>query len=299
MIYTLTLNPSIDYIVAVDDLKVGGLNRTREEEIYPGGKGINVSLVLSNLGVDSVALGYIGGFTGAEIERLLQEKNIHTDFIHVEGNSRINVKARGNGETEINGSGPVISDIKYNELMKKLEGLTGQDILVIAGAIPSSMPADTYLRILEALADRGVKIILDASGDGLKKAIKKRPYLIKPNNNELGDLFGVKITSKEKAYEYAYKLQQEGARNILVSLGGEGSILLTEDGKEYSITAPKGEVINTIGAGDSLVAGFIAGMLNSGDMYEALKLGVCTGSASAFSLGMATKEQVEELLKSV
>lgn len=305
MIYTLTLNPSIDYIVAVENLKLGGLNRTKEEEMFPGGKGINVSLVLKNLGIQSVALGFIGGFTGEEIERLLVLKGIKTDFIKVsKGNSRINVKARDIGydknslpsETEINGMGPTIEEDEYQQLLAKLDRLTKDDILVIAGAIPSSMSDDIYQTIMDRLAYKEVKVILDASGNSLKQALSKRPYLVKPNNHELGALYGVSITTREQALEYAKKLKEEGPQNVLVSLGGEGAVLLTEKGEEYLLAAPEGTVINSIGAGDSMVAGFLMGISETEDIKKAFEMAICTGSASAFSIGMATKEQVFELM---
>lgn len=305
MIYTLTLNPSIDYIVAVENLKLGGLNRTKEEEMFPGGKGINVSLVLKNLGIQSVALGFIGGFTGEEIERLLVLKGIKTDFIKVsKGNSRINVKARDIGydknslpsETEINGMGPTIDENEYQQLLAKLDRLTKDDILVIAGAIPSSMSEDIYQTIMDRLVYKEVKVILDASGNSLKQALSKRPYLVKPNNHELGALYGVSITTREQALEYAKKLKEEGPQNVLVSLGGEGAVLLTEKGEEYLLAAPEGTVINSIGAGDSMVAGFLMGISETKDIKKAFEMAICTGSASAFSIEMATKEQVFELM---
>ena len=305
MIYTLTLNPSIDYIVAVENLKLGGLNRTKEEEMFPGGKGINVSLVLKNLGIQSVALGFIGGFTGEEIERLLVLKGIKTDFIKVsKGNSRINVKARDIGydknslpsETEINGMGPTIEEDEYQQLLAKLDRLTKDDILVIAGAIPSSMSEDIYQTIMDRLVYKEVKVILDASGNSLKQALSKRPYLVKPNNHELGALYGVSITTREQALEYAKKLKEEGPQNVLVSLGGEGAVLLTEKGEEYLLAAPEGTVINSIGAGDSMVAGFLMGISETKDIKKAFEMAICTGSASAFSIEMATKEQVFELM---
>ena len=305
MIYTLTLNPSIDYIVAVENLKLGGLNRTKEEEMFPGGKGINVSLVLKNLGIQSVALGFIGGFTGEEIERLLVLKGIKTDFIKVsKGNSRINVKARDIGydknslpsETEINGMGPTIDENEYQQLLAKLDRLNKDDILVIAGAIPSSMSEDIYQTIMDRLVYKEVKVILDASGNSLKQALSKRPYLVKPNNHELGALYGVSITTREQALEYAKKLKEEGPQNVLVSLGGEGAVLLTEKGEEYLLAAPEGTVINSIGAGDSMVAGFLMGISETKDIKKAFEMAICTGSASAFSIEMATKEQVFELM---
>lgn len=305
MIYTLTLNPSIDYFVTIDDLKIGDLNRTQTEEIFPGGKGINVSLMLKNLGIESTALGFVGGFVGNEIKRLLEEKDILTDFVFVKENSRINVKARSissncdEPETEINGRGPVISDVEYNELICKLEKITSEDMVVIAGAIPYSLPGNIYSDFIELLNKKNVKVILDTSGQSLSLAIDKKPYLIKPNKKELEELFKVAIPTKEKAIEYGKKVKDMGAQNVLVSLGNNGAVMITENGETYSMDAPKGRVINTIGAGDSCVAGFIAGLDEYQDIQKAFCMGVCAGSASAFSVGMATKELIYELMDNI
>ena len=376
MLYTLTLNPSLDYIVGVKDFQFGKVNRTSSEVIYPGGKGINVSMVLGNLGAESVALGFTAGFTGAEIERLLVEKKVRADFVRLDaGLSRINVKVRGeaksekavnetkknasagtdgiqadgivgcfeseenpnigmknhlteitvhdNEETEINGMGPVISADELEMLYRKLDKLSEGDILVLAGSIPASLPKTIYADIMQRLSGRGVKIVVDATGEALTKTLQYHPFLIKPNHHELGELFGVDLIErsggdpealKKMVREYAGRLQELGACNVLVSMGGMGAALLAETGEYYFAQAPKGKVINTVGAGDSMVAGFLAGYLEAlqakdeekkrglkkADLqedrfYRALVWGICAGSASAFSEELATLEAVEKL----
>lgn len=297
MIYTVTFNPSLDYIVTVDNLKLGAVNRTSREIMNPGGKGINVSLVLHNLGYDSTALGFQAGFTGREIVRLMDEKQIRSDFIEAgEGLSRINVKVRSDDETEINGMGPGIGDADIDKLYKQLDDLKNGDMLVLAGSIPSVMPKTMYRDIMRHLSGRDIRIAVDATKDLLMNVLEYRPFLIKPNNHELGEIYGAELNTRDEVIPYARKLQEEGARNVLISMAGEGAVLLTEDGQEYQSEAPKGKVKNSVGAGDSMVAGFIAGYLASGDYEQAFYMGVCTGSASAFSEGMATKEAVGSLL---
>ncbi len=297
MIYTVTFNPSLDYIVDVDDFKLGVVNRTTRETIFAGGKGINVSMVLKNLGYDSTALGFIAGFTGKEIERLINEKGIDAEFIPVlEGTSRINVKLRSNEESEINGQGPKISEDNIKELYKKLDELKENDILVLAGSIPAVMPSSIYMDIMSYLEERNIKIIVDATKDLLTNVLPYKPFMIKPNNHELGEIFGVTITSKDDVVKYAKKLQEKGARNVLISMAGNGAVLVTEDGQEYRAEAPSGKVKNSVGAGDSMVAGFIYGYLNSNNYKDAFMYGVCTGSASAFSEELATKAEVEALI---
>lgn len=298
MIYTVTFNPSIDYIVAVDSFLPGTINRTTDEKMFPGGKGMNVSMVLKNLGVESVALGFLAGFTGDNIRKMLEKKGVTADFIFVEGLSRINVKLRSieNGkvreETEINGQGPVITEEAIKTLYEKLDALQDGDILVLAGSIPGSMPATMYMDIMHHLQGRGIKIVVDATKDLLKNALPYQPFLIKPNKHELGELFSVELTTKEEVIHYAKQLQEKGAKNVLVSLAGDGAVLVAENGNVYQAKAPKGIVKNSVGAGDSMVAGFLAGYLESGDYAKALKMGICTGSASTFSEEMATKEEV-------
>lgn len=297
MIYTVTFNPSLDYIVTVDNLQLGAVNRTNREIINPGGKGINVSIVLHNLGYKSTALGFRAGFTGREIARLMEEREIQSEFIEVDaGRSRINVKVRSEEESEINGMGPDIGEADIQKLYEQLEKLVDGDILVLAGSIPATMPETMYRDIMEHLLGRKLQIVVDATKDLLMNVLKYHPFMIKPNNYELGEIYGVKLNTREAVIPYACKLQEEGARNVLVSMAGEGAVLLTEDGEVYQSEAPKGKLKNSVGAGDSMVAGFVAGYMASHDYEQAFYMGVCTGSASAFSDGMATKEAVHELL---
>lgn len=297
MIYTVTFNPSLDYIVTVKNFQTGMVNRTVDEIIYPGGKGINVSMVLKNLGFDNTALGFMAGFTGDEICRLLEEKGVKADFIHVEkGVSRINVKLRSNEESEINGMGPAIMEADIKKLYDKLDQLQDGDVLVLAGSIPSVMPESMYMDIMKYLENKKLNIAVDATRDLLVNVLPYHPFLIKPNNHELGEIFGVTITEKDDVVKYAKKLQERGARNVLISMAGDGAVLVTEDGQEFRAEAPKGELKNSVGAGDSMVAGFLAGYLSTGSYGEAFKMGVCTGSASAFSEELATKAEVQALL---
>lgn len=291
MIYTVTWNPALDYILHVDNLTKGKIQRTQKEELYPGGKGINVSLVLSEFGIDNIAIGFLAGFTGREIERLLKEKGCETKFIYTkDGLSRINVKIRDNEETDINTSGPVIAKENIDEMMNTLSNLKEGDFLVLAGSIPATLSSNTYEIILENLALKGVKTVVDAEGELLRKVLPYHPFLIKPNEEELNGLFSVNITSRDEVIYYAEKLQELGARNVLVSLGAKGAIFLTEEKEIYQIEAVKGEVRNTVGAGDSMLAGFLAGYLKTGNYQKAFELSVQTGSASAFSDWLPTKE---------
>lgn len=297
MIYTVTFNPSLDYIVAVDDFQLGLTNRTSSELILPGGKGINVSTLLMNLGIESTALGFMAGFTGDEIVRELQEMGVKSDFIRIdEGISRINLKLKSIDGTEINGSGPAISADKVEQLMVQLDALGEGDVLFLAGSIPSSMPDDMYRRIMARLEGKGVMIVVDATKDLLLNVLEYHPFLIKPNNHELGEIFGVKITDKKDVITYAKKMQEKGARNVLVSMAGDGAVLVAEDGSVFQAETPKGKVVNSVGAGDSMVAGFITGYLKTGSYKEAFQMGVCTGSASAFSEELATEPEVLALL---
>lgn len=297
MIYTVTFNPSLDYIVTVDNFTCGVVNRTKDEIIYPGGKGINVSMVLKNLGYESTALGFLAGFTGAALEQMLDKKGITTDFIQVEkGMTRINVKLRSDEETEINGQGPVMEKEDIEKLYQKLEALQDGDILVLAGSIPDVMPGSIYMDIMKHLENKKLKIVVDATKDLLVNVLQYHPFLIKPNNHELGEIFGVEIKDKDEVVHYAKKLQEMGAQNVLVSMAGDGAVLVTADGNIFKAEAPRGKLRNSVGAGDSMVAGFLAGYLEKGDYTEAFKMGVCTGSASAFSEELATKEEVVELL---
>lgn len=297
MIYTVTFNPSLDYIVQVDSFEIGKVNRTNSEVIFPGGKGINVSMVLKNLGIESTALGFIAGFTGDEIAHSLDKKGITTDFIKVEnGVSRINAKVRSDKETEINGQGPKISEEDISRLYSKLSEIQAGDYLVLAGSIPSSMPTTMYSDIMEYLLEKEVNVVVDATGNLLVNVLKYHPFLIKPNNHELSEIFSVNITSKEDVILYAKKLQEMGATNVLVSMGADGAVLVNANGQVLQSDAPEGKVVNTVGSGDSMVAGFIYGYLLSSDYEKAFQYGLCTGSASAFSMELATKKEIEELM---
>ena len=300
MIYTITFNPALDYIVKMEEFNLGHVNRSGNEFVYAGGKGINVSIVLNNLEVKSKALGFIAGFTGDEIERRVREFGCDTDFIKLkEGMSRINVKIKADVESEINGGGPDISSEALEKLYAKLDTLTTGDILVLAGSIPKTMPTDIYERIMERLQEKNVRFIVDTTGESLLKVLKYNPFLIKPNHHELGELFGVKLNSKEEVIEYARKLKDMGAQNVIISMAGDGAVLIDSNGGVTTSNVPKGVVKNSVGAGDSMVAGFIAGYLNSEKIEDGFKLGVATGSASAFSEGLATKDYVYELLEQV
>ena len=297
MIYTVTFNPSLDYIVDVEHIKLGLVNRTVREIIYPGGKGINVSIVLKNLGFDSTALGFLAGFTGADIRTRLGTMGVKSDFIEVsDGMSRINMKIRSDEETEINGMGPAIGSADIDKLYDKLDTLKEGDVLVLAGSIPSVMPGTMYSDIMKRLEGRGIDIAVDATRDLLMNVMPYHPFVIKPNNHELGEIFDVELRTRDEVIPYAKKLQEKGARNVIVSMAGEGAVMVAEDGTEYKSEAPKGKVVNSVGAGDSMVAGFIAGYLSTKDYEQAFRMGVCTGSASAFSEQLATKAEVDALL---
>ena len=296
MIYTVTFNPSLDYIVSVDNFQLGMTNRTSSELMLPGGKGINVSTVLKNLGIRSTALGFLAGFTCEEIRRQLETLGVKTDFITLdEGLSRINLKLKSIDGTEINGNGPHIKTEHMEQLMTKLEALKQGDVLVLAGSIPSDVSDDIYEVIMQMLKDRGVMIVVDATKNLLLNVLSHHPFLIKPNNHELGEIFNVKLTTRESVVPYAKKLQEMGAQNVLVSMAGSGAVLLAADGSAYMTPAPKGELKNGVGAGDSMVAGFVAGWLEKQDYEYAFRMGVATGSASAFSEQLATAAQVQKV----
>ena len=299
MVYTVTFNPAIDYVVHTEEMKLGATNRSEREEMYFGGKGINVSIVLRELGIDSKALGFTAGFTGEAIEKGLADVGIDTDFVRLEtGNSRINVKIKASEETELNGQGPDIDDKAISVLFEKLDWLSNGDTLVLAGSIPSSLPSDIYERILERLSGRNIRAVVDATKDLLLNVLKYKPFLIKPNNHELGEMFGVTLNSDEEIETYARKLQEMGAVNVLISMAGDGAMLIDEYGKMHRCGVCKGVVKNSVGAGDSMVAGFIAGVIK-GDYEYALKLGTAAGGATAFSDGLATKDKITELLKTL
>lgn len=303
MIYTVTFNPALDYIMRVPSLETDTVNRTDSESVFYGGKGINVSIILSRLEVPNVALGFIAGFTGREIEDGVKAQGVETKFITLDqGLSRINVKiknAEKKEETEINAQGPKIPDDKLRELYQQLEELTAEDMLVLAGSIPNTLPSDVYEQIMKRLQDKQVPIVVDATKDLLKNVLKYHPFLIKPNNFELGEMFGVTLHSKEEIVHYAKELQKLGARNVVVSMAGDGSILVTEDGEVHQMGVAKGIVKNSVGAGDSMVAGFVAGYIQKGDYAYALKLGTAAGGATAFSDDLATREKIQETLRSL
>ena len=297
MIYTVTFNPALDYVVRLEALAPGEVNRTRSEDIQLGGKGINVSCVLGQLGFESVALGFVAGFTGEAVEAGLARRGVRTDFIRLPGGlTRINVKIKAQAETEINGQGPAIPPEALEELFRKLDALNAGDVLVLAGSIPASLPSDIYQRILEQLAPKGVLCAVDATGQLLVKVLPYRPFLIKPNNHELGEIFGRVLRSDGEIVECARRLQQQGARNVLVSMAGDGALLLDEEGGAHRLEAFKGKVKNSVGAGDSMVAGFVAGWLEKGDWAWALRLGSACGSATAFSDALATRAEIDALL---
>lgn len=300
MIYTVTFNPALDYVVRVDHFTLGAVNRTVQEHIFYGGKGINVSAVLANLGYDNTALGFVAGFTGEEIERGTKTLGFKSDFIHVKkGMTRINVKLKAEEESELNGMGPEIMPEDVAALFDKLEKLEKDDVLVLSGSIPASISDTIYEEIMERLDGRGIRIVVDATKDLLLNVLQFHPFLIKPNNHELGEMFGVELHTDEEIIRYAKVLQERGAQNVLISMAGDGAILITEDGQVLKRKPPKGTVKNSVGAGDSMVAGFTAGYLKSGSYEEALKLGTAAGSASAFSDGLATREAIMELYQEI
>lgn len=297
MIYTVTFNPALDYVVWMDTLRPGEINRTQNEAIQYGGKGINVSTVLTALGVDNVALGFLAGFTGRALEEGLRSQGIRSDFIWLpEGLTRINVKVKGGSETEINGRGPTVDAAVLRALQDKLDRLEAGDILVISGSVPAALSHDVYEQILARLEDRGIQFVVDTTRDLLCSALPYHPFLIKPNNLELGEIFGKTPTTDTEIRHCAAQLQEKGARNVLVSMAGDGSLLLDERGGCYRLGVPKGTVRNSVGAGDSMVAGFLAGWLEKGDYAYAQRLGAAAGSATAFSDGLATREAVMTLL---
>ena len=297
MIYTVTFNPAIDYVVHFPELRPGEINRNESEEFQFGGKGINVSNVLRTLGFDTVALGFVAGFIGEGFEKGLAQMGLKTDLIRVkEGMTRINVKVKAAEETEINGIGPVITEADMEKLYEKLDRIGPEDLLVLSGSIPKCLPGDTYERIMARLDGKNIPIAVDATKDLLVNVLKYHPFLIKPNNHELGEIFGKVLKTDEEIADCARKLQELGGRNILVSMAGDGALLLDEAGLVHRIGCPKGKVLNSVGAGDSMVAGFLAGWLGKGDYDYALKLGTATGSATAFSIGLAEKPLIDKLL---
>lgn len=299
MVYTVTFNPAIDYVVHTGEMKLGATNRSEKEEMYFGGKGINVSIVLRELGIDSKALGFTAGFTGEAIEKGLSEMGIDADFVRLKnGNSRINVKIKSTEETELNGQGPDIDEAAIHALFAKLNKLSDGDTLILAGSIPSSLPSDIYEKILGRVSGRNIKTVVDATKDLLLNVLKYKPFLVKPNNHELGEMFGTELKTDEEIEKYARKLQEMGAVNVLISMAGDGAMLIDEYGKMHRCGVCRGTVRNSVGAGDSMVAGFTAGSLK-GDYEYALKLGTAAGGATAFSDGLAEKAKIDELLKTL
>lgn len=297
MIFTVTFNPSLDYIVRVDEMRLGTINRTNYEQLLPGGKGINVSIVLGNLGHPSRALGFSAGVTGAALEKLLADTGVDADLVHVKaGFTRINAKVKAVEETEINGQGPRIAPEDVDALFSKLDVLGQDDTLVISGSVPNTLPSDMYEQVMERLAGRGVRIVVDAERDLLTRVLSYRPFLVKPNNHELGDIFGVALKTRDEVVPYARRMQEMGAQNVLVSMAGEGGVLVAADGQVYQSPAAKGTVVNSVGAGDSCVAGFLAGLMETGSYQTAFRMGLAAGSASAFSDHLATRSEVEDLM---
>lgn len=300
MIYTLTYNPSIDYLVTLDGLEVGKLNRMRRATYLYGGKGVNVSQVLKELGIDNTALGFVAGFTGREIEEGLQKKGIKTDFVHLpDGHSRINIKLRGIEETEVNAPGPFVDAVSLKALRDRLRQIERDDILILAGAATANMENDAFASFISELPYRETKVIIDTTGEALANALCYHPFLIKPNIHELSELFHEDYSPSDinAIVRAAKSLQEKGARNVLTSMGEDGAVLITEDGNVYRRSAPAGMVVNSVGSGDSMVAGFLAGYLENGDMEDALCLGVCAGSASAFNEGFAGGDEIMQLYR--
>ena len=302
MIYTITFNPALDYIAQVEDFKIGEINRTKTETILPGGKGLNVSIVLKNLGIENTALGFISGFTGEELKRKMEAQGVKTDFVKVkEGITRINVKISSMNEkkveeTALNGVGPLITENDIEVLMEKLQKMSTNDLVILSGSIPKNIDNTIYEKICKNLNEKGNTFIVDSTQELLMNVLKYHPFLIKPNKDELEETLNCKISTKEDIIQSAKELKKLGAQNVLVSLGNDGALLLTKEDKTYYSKAPKGQVVNTVGSGDSMVAGFLAGYHQTKDYEVALKTGVATGSASAFSTRLATKEDVELLL---
>lgn len=297
MICTVTFNPSLDYIVRVDDMRLGAINRTTYEQVLPGGKGVNVSIVLGNLGHASRALGFVAGFTGDELVRLCAEAGVDCDFIRVErGMTRVNVKVKSAEETELNGMGPQMGEEDVEVLLARTDALGAGDTLVVSGSVPACLPHDMYERVMERVAPRGVRVVVDAERDLLTRTLPLGPFLVKPNNYELGDIFGVELRTRDEVVPYAWRLQEMGAANVLVSMAGEGGVLVAETGEVFQSPAAKGTVVNSVGAGDSSVAGFLAGLAETGSYEAAFRMALATGSASAFSDHLATRAEVEALL---
>ena len=296
MIYTVTLNPALDYIINVEKLRFDDINRSVGEKIFYGGKGINVSVILNRLGVDNVALGFLGGFSGEKLKSLLQKDDVNCDFNRINGETRINVKIKTDKEIDINALGPNVTEWEIEELLQKIDTLKDGDYLVLAGSVPKAIPEDIYVRILERLKDKDIRFVVDTTGNSLLEILKYKPFLIKPNHHELGDLFGVKTETEEEIIEYANKLKSMGAQNVLVSRAGDGAILVDRNGEVSKAPRIEGKLISSVGCGDSMVAGFIAGYIKENNYEYALRLGTACGSATAFSEGLATTDKINFVL---
>lgn len=298
MVYTVTLNPALDYVMRVDKLRYDDINRSQSEDIYYGGKGINVSVILTRLGVENIALGFVGGFTGDKLIEMLENDGIRCDFNKLDrGSTRINVKIKTDTPLDINAKGPDIDENQVRALLDKLSEIKKGDYLILAGSVPDSLSDNIYERMLAKLKDKGVNFVVDATGDLLKKSLSYKPFLIKPNHHELGDMFGVKTESTEDIVKYAKKLQQLGARNVLVSRSKDGAILIDENSNVTQVDNIEGKVVNSVGCGDSMVGGFVAGFIEQGDYAYALKLGAACGNATAFSEGLAQKSDIDRIFK--
>lgn len=296
MVYTVTLNPALDYVMKLKALRTDDINRTDGEEIYYGGKGINVSVILTQLGIPNTALGFLGGFTGKKLEEMLKNDNVSCDFNYLKnGDTRINVKIKADKEIDLNACGPEITKEDMQSFLRKLDGIKSGDYLILAGSIPNTLPDDIYEQILERVGDRNINCVVDATGDLLKNVLKYEPFLIKPNHHELGDLFSVQIKSDDDIVKYSKKLQEMGAKNVLVSMAKDGAMLTDENGNVHKIGNAKGKLINSVGCGDSMVAGFTAGYIKTADYSYALRLGSACGNATAFSEKLATREEIERV----
>lgn len=298
MVYTVTLNPALDYVMRVGSLRYDDINRSQSEDVYYGGKGINVSVILTRLGIKNKALGFVGGFTGDKLTEMLENDGIKCDFNRLKnGDTRINVKIKADTELDVNAQGPKIDENEVRALLDKLDKIKKDDYLILAGSIPNSLPDDIYERMLAKLQNKGVNFVVDATGDLLKKALNYKPFLIKPNHHELGDLFGVTLSSTDDIVKYAKKLQTLGARNVLVSRAKDGAILIDENSNVTEAENVEGKVVNSVGCGDSMVGGFVAGYIKKGDYSYALKLGAACGNATAFSEELATKTEIEKVFE--
>ncbi len=300
MFYTMTLNPALDYNMTLKEFEAERVNRSVKEEMIPGGKGLMVSRMLKNLGVESTAFGLVAGFTGAELTRMVHDLGVRTNFVSLpEGMTRINVKLWGGLESEINATGPKCDEKSLQALFEKLTMLTKEDTLVLSGSVPASLSKDIYVDMIKQVKERGTRFVVDATGELLRSTLTYRPFLIKPNHHEVGELYGVTLTTKEEVALYAKKLREEGARNVLVSMAGDGAVLAAEDGSVWFGEAPKGNVVNTVGSGDSMLAGFLAAYDETKSVEKAFRNGLASGSASAFSDKLGTKEEVEFLVQNV